>query len=739
VLVVVAVSVLSTIVLSSPTALGIDTTSNQSNPNQVDPTPAQQHGEALKTVPHASIKYVVREKQCLDVGGKCMNIDSCKQSGGMVHDDHTSFCGGSIQRKCCTTPKSALIQMASQVYASPPSVRSLWKPWPCCRLCPQNENYPDIDQVFGVIDPDADEDSVSPGSDGDTPSIKPPATAAAPGGAFIERESGIFDIITDITSRIKKKLGEFVTGGKKAESKPAGKPAAPSPKPKPSPKAKGKGKGKGKPATPKTGASNAKPLKPGVPTPNMAADNDVDRWGCCNICPSQSLPFLSSAMQKATTGSSFLETLTHTHMHGFGDRDNFRGDQFAKKYMKDSSFNFDPAGHPSKPAANIELPPCCNFCQEKYFPQNNFNDVVDIPDTVARSPEPGREEAHGAATVEVPQSFVELDSTAAHERITIQRRRHHRRASKRSHVATGMNSIEVSELADLAQEKPVGTKRHTIMGTKVTPDDSDDADAAFMVRSFAEGPDDDTLVLLEELHTTLATHGHTFHTTGQELVPDGPMNLPSDARPGASQQQQQQQQQQHSDDNNEDDDGDSDDDEDDTDLHQQNPPTSRFQQQQGIFDSIGDAWNSGVAKVKKHVSTAAAAVKHHAGRAWEATKQTVKNVASAVKTGVGKVVGHVKNAVGHVKNVAKNLWNKLTGATTPPSPKPTTADNLLSVPPPPPPPKQNPPPLKPPPPAPGCCHRCVRRSAETNFRNRFSWPYSGDGVSRDGFSQPVRN
>ena len=52
-----------------------------------------QHGRVLKSAPSASIRWIVRDKQCDERGGFCMQTSDCFDRGGRTMEAYKGYCG----------------------------------------------------------------------------------------------------------------------------------------------------------------------------------------------------------------------------------------------------------------------------------------------------------------------------------------------------------------------------------------------------------------------------------------------------------------------------------------------------------------------------------------------------------------------------------------------------------------------------------------------------------------------
>jgi hypothetical protein len=72
-----------------------------SSSNTSVPESLAHHAAVLHDAPTADIKYLVRDKACVAVGGRCMETSQCFQQHGRTVKQHASLCGGPVARQCC--------------------------------------------------------------------------------------------------------------------------------------------------------------------------------------------------------------------------------------------------------------------------------------------------------------------------------------------------------------------------------------------------------------------------------------------------------------------------------------------------------------------------------------------------------------------------------------------------------------------------------------------------------------
>jgi hypothetical protein len=336
-----------------------------------------EHAAAIASAPGASMKHLAREKLCKDSGGTCMSKSQCAAAQGIVDAGHVAFCGGGVDRACCSSMGDASLLQAEEQASehniniktklaaaeskkmgagagaggagtkkATESVSDQWKPWPCCRICPQNEHFPDIDEKFGRY---GSSDKIEP----DVPS---PPTAAGP--TFVEIDAFLQERALLDRSRRAHALAQLDFKNSVQRALPQ--------------------TGAGAAAASKTYAGKLR-----EPKENPDGVDDVTRWGCCNICPSQQIPLL---MYKRTMAfleeqSSLAASVSHT--------------------ASTSSAPTAESGDKKKSSsiAKVPMPPCCTFCQERYFPQNSYADSVNIPDEFSSGP--------GTDGIAQPVSFMQ--------------------------------------------------------------------------------------------------------------------------------------------------------------------------------------------------------------------------------------------------------------------------------------------------------------------------------------------
>lgn len=193
--------------------------------------------------------------------------------------------------------------------------------WPCCRICPHEKNFPDIDTKFGLLP-------------GEPDTIPSPIPGTDPAPTPEQDNSGV-PAAADDDSTFFVEVGE----GSEAERPP--------------------------------------------PKVVMPVRREVPQWGCCNVCPSMSPPFLYAMAREA----GFLEEFAtlHTLESEARRRRQTPAAGAADDGMTDAERQ-RARMQPSRPDPSLALPPCCLFCEEKSFTENVYKDVVRIPEGMAPPP-----------------------------------------------------------------------------------------------------------------------------------------------------------------------------------------------------------------------------------------------------------------------------------------------------------------------------------------------------------------